>query len=107
MAVDQTLVDRPAPRAEANEPALAALARGAEVAPPAAPRPAAGVADRALYEPRRKIYPQSVHGTFRRIKWAILVVTLGIYYLLPFVRWDRGPHAPDQAVLIDFATRRF
>ena len=34
-------------------------------------------------------------------------VTLGIYYLLPFVRWDRGPNAPSQAVLIDFPNRRF
>ncbi len=60
-----------------------------------------------LYAPRRKIYPQSAHGTFRRIKWAVLFVTLGIYYLLPFVRWDRGPNAPGQAVLIDFPNRRF
>ena len=48
-----------------------------------------------------------MRGTYRNIKWAVLVVTLGIYYLLPFVRWDRGPTAPDQAVLIDFSTRRF
>jgi cytochrome c oxidase accessory protein FixG len=60
-----------------------------------------------LYAARRKIYPQSVHGTFRRIKWTLLIVTLGIYYALPFVRWDRGPNAPDQAVLIDFPGRRF
>jgi cytochrome c oxidase accessory protein FixG len=60
-----------------------------------------------LYSARRRIYPQSVHGTFRRIKWAVLFVTLGIYYALPFVRWDRGPNAPDQAVLIDFPGRRF
>ena len=60
-----------------------------------------------LYAPRRKIYPQSVHGTFRSIKWVMLVITLGIYYLLPFVRWDRGLNAPDQAVLIDFPHRRF
>jgi cytochrome c oxidase accessory protein FixG len=32
---------------------------------------------------------------------------LGVYYLLPFVRWDRGPGAPDQAVLVDFPGRRF
>ncbi|MGE0563975.1 MAG: cytochrome c oxidase accessory protein CcoG [Pseudolabrys sp.] len=63
--------------------------------------------DVPLYVARRKIYPQSTHGTFRRIKWAVLAVTLGIYYLLPFVRWDRGPNAPDQAVLIDFNSRRF
>ena len=31
---------------------------------------------------------------FRRIKWAVLLVTLGIYYLLPLLRWDRGPDAP-------------
>jgi cytochrome c oxidase accessory protein FixG len=63
--------------------------------------------DIPLYAPRRKIYPQSVHGTFRNIKWAVLIVTLGIYYLLPFVRWDRGPNAPHQAVLIDFPSSRF
>jgi len=60
-----------------------------------------------LYAPRRKIYPQSVQGTFRKIKWAVLIVTLAIYYLLPFVRWDRGPYAPHQAVLIDFPGSRF
>ena len=63
--------------------------------------------DIPLYAPRRKIYPQSVQGVFRRIKWAVLIVTLGIYYLLPFVRWDRGPNAPAQAVLIDMPARRF
>ncbi|MGY8636788.1 cytochrome c oxidase accessory protein CcoG [Bradyrhizobium sp. 14AA] len=60
-----------------------------------------------LYEKRKKVYPQSVHGPFRRIKWAILCVTLGTYYLLPFVRWNRGPGLPDQAVLIDLPHRRF
>ncbi|MBR0844060.1 cytochrome c oxidase accessory protein CcoG [Bradyrhizobium liaoningense] len=60
-----------------------------------------------LYEKRKKVYPQSVRGPFRRIKWAILCITLGTYYLLPFVRWNRGPGLPDQAVLIDFPHRRF
>jgi cytochrome c oxidase accessory protein FixG len=60
-----------------------------------------------LYAARTKIYPQSVSGNYRRAKWIILFVTLGIYYLLPFVRWDRGPNAPDQAVLVDFPGRRF
>ena len=27
--------------------------------------------------------------------------------LLPFVRWNRGPGLPNQAVLIDFPHRRF
>ncbi|MBX3156625.1 MAG: cytochrome c oxidase accessory protein CcoG [Deltaproteobacteria bacterium] len=60
-----------------------------------------------LYVARKKIYPQAVSGQYRRIKWALLIITLGIYYLLPFVRWDRGPNAPSQAVLIDFPNRRF
>ena len=60
-----------------------------------------------LYAARTKIYPQHVTGTFRRAKWAVLAVTLAIYYFLPFVRWDRGPNAPNQAVLIDFPGRRF
>jgi len=63
--------------------------------------------DAPLYVPRRKIYPQSVSGTFRRIRWIVLLVTLGIYYLLPFARWDRGPHLPGQAVLVDLANQRF
>jgi cytochrome c oxidase accessory protein FixG len=60
-----------------------------------------------LYAARRKIYPQRVTGTFRRIKWIVLLVTLGIYYGLPFARWDRGPNAPGQAVLVDFSGSRF
>jgi cytochrome c oxidase accessory protein FixG len=60
-----------------------------------------------LYAAHKKIYPKAVSGRFRTIKSALLVVTLGIYYLLPFVRWNRGINAPDQAVLIDFPSRRF
>jgi cytochrome c oxidase accessory protein FixG len=90
-------LDQPAPDA----PALARLVAEAEVVGPPPDD------DIPLYAPRRKIYPQSVHGLFRKIKWAVLVVTLGIYYLTPFIRWDRGPNAPSQAVLIDFPNRRF
>jgi cytochrome c oxidase accessory protein FixG len=60
-----------------------------------------------LYAPRQKVYPQAVHGRFRRIKWAILSATLAVYYFLPFVRWDRGLGLPNQAVLVDFPHRRF
>ena len=61
----------------------------------------------ALYAARKKIFPKSVSGAFRRFKWIIMAITLGIYYITPWIRWDRGPHAPDQAVLIDMANRRF
>jgi cytochrome c oxidase accessory protein FixG len=67
---------------------------------------AAGV-ESSLYASRTKIYPAAVSGRFRTIKWVILAVTLGIYYFLPFVRWDRGPNAPSQAVLIDMDHHRF
>lgn len=60
-----------------------------------------------LYAAAAKVYPQGVHGVYRRIKWILLVVTLGIYYLLPFVRWNRGPNEPAQAVLIDLTHRKF
>jgi cytochrome c oxidase accessory protein FixG len=63
--------------------------------------------DGPLYVARKKVYPQSVSGTFRRIKWALMLVCLGIYYLLPFVRWNRGLGAPNQAVLIDLPNSRF
>lgn len=63
--------------------------------------------DGPLYTSGKKIYPQSVKGTYRTIKWIVLCITLGIYYFLPFVRWDRGPDAPSQAVLIDFPSHRF
>ncbi|MGY4284276.1 cytochrome c oxidase accessory protein FixG [Bradyrhizobium sp. LM2.7] len=52
------------------------------------------------------VVPQAVKGPIRRIKWGILLLTLSIYYVTPFIRWDRGPHAPDQAVLLDFANGR-
>ena len=61
----------------------------------------------SLYAPREKIYPKRAHGTFRTIKWIVMAVTLSIYYLVPWIRWDRGPYMPDQAVLIDFPSRRF
>ncbi|WP_324354258.1 cytochrome c oxidase accessory protein CcoG [Methyloceanibacter sp.] len=60
-----------------------------------------------LYASRVKIYPKEAHGRFRTIKWIVMAVTLGIYYLLPWLRWDRGPYVPDQAVLVDLPARRF
>lgn len=60
-----------------------------------------------LYEARKGVYPKAVDGFFRRLKWGIMAVTLAIYYITPWLRWDRGPYAPDQAVLVDLANRRF
>lgn len=60
-----------------------------------------------LYAARTKIHPKRATGDYRRFKWIIMAVTLGIYYAAPWIRWDRGAFAPDQAILIDLANRRF
>jgi len=64
-------------------------------------------ANRKFYKSRVPIYPKLVQGTFRKIKWIVMAITLGIYYLVPWIRWDRGPVAPHQAVLVDLAHERF
>jgi len=61
----------------------------------------------SLYEAKATVHNQRIDGRFRRLKWLIMIVTLSIYYVTPWIRWDRGPYAPDQAVLIDLAHRRF
>nr|WP_153748887.1 cytochrome c oxidase accessory protein CcoG [Rhodovulum strictum] len=60
-----------------------------------------------MYVAREPIFPRRVSGKFRTLRWWLLAICLGIYYLLPWIRWDRGPNLPDQAVLIDLANRRF
>jgi len=54
-----------------------------------------------LFKKQEKIYPRRVWGTFRKLKWLAMVTLLGIYYGAPWLRWDRGANAPDQAILID------
>ena len=60
-----------------------------------------------LYKPRTPIYPKLVHGQWRRIKWILMIVMLTIYYVTPWIRWERPGALPDQAVLVDFAGGRF
>ncbi|MEM7070200.1 MAG: cytochrome c oxidase accessory protein CcoG [Pseudomonadota bacterium] len=58
------------------------------------------------FQKEPKIYPKRVWGRYRKIKWISMIITLGIYYIAPFIRWDRGLNAPDQAILIDMENRR-
>ena len=44
-----------------------------------------------LYQQRKGVFPAKIDGTFRRLKWAIMAVTLAIYYGSPGLRWNRGP----------------
>ncbi len=61
----------------------------------------------SLYAAQEPIFPRRVSGFYRNLKWGLMAFTLGIYYLTPWIRWDRGPNLPDQAVLVDLAGRRF
>jgi cytochrome c oxidase accessory protein FixG len=87
--------------------------KGSKAAPHGEPESAAvharrrGEAGKGLYKPRTPIYPKLVHGQWRRIKWALLIATLAIYYVTPWIRWERPGNLPDQAVLVDFFGRRF
>ena len=59
-----------------------------------------------LYTGRVEVYAKAVKGQFRTLKWAALAVLLAIYYVTPWLRWDRGPDLPHQAVLADMASAR-
>lgn len=64
-----------------------------------------------LRKPKRgtiaeRVVPQSVSGRYRRLKWIALICCLAVYYVLPFIRWTRGPGQPDQAVLLDLERGR-
>lgn len=59
-----------------------------------------------LFAEQKKIITKSVKGKYRTLKWVAMVFTLSIYYLAPFIRWDRGANAPDQAILIDLPNRK-
>jgi len=61
----------------------------------------------SLYAAREPVFPKRVKGNFRTLKWWLLALMLGAYYIAPWIRWDRGPALPDQAVLLDLANRRF
>jgi cytochrome c oxidase accessory protein FixG len=61
----------------------------------------------SLYASHIKAYPRFLNkGFFRRLKWLAMAVLLGLYWIMPWVRWDRGPGAANQAILIDLPGRR-
>lgn len=60
----------------------------------------------SLHQGRIPIYPRSVSGRYRTIKYIVLLVAYGTYFLLPWFRWQRE-NGPDQTVLLDIIERRF
>ncbi|RAU23878.1 cytochrome c oxidase accessory protein CcoG [Paramagnetospirillum kuznetsovii] len=73
---------------------------------PTLKKPASGDGGGPLYAETVMIHPRTVKGIFRTWKWAAMAVLLAIYHIGPFLRWDRGPGAPNQAILADMAGRR-
>ncbi len=61
----------------------------------------------SLYAAREPVFPRKVKGKYRTLKWWLMGLMLGVYYILPWIRWDRGINLPDQAVLLDMGNRRF
>ncbi|MFT5703310.1 MAG: cytochrome c oxidase accessory protein FixG [Rickettsiales bacterium] len=58
------------------------------------------------FEKRKKTYPQDVKGRFRRIKNFTNFFCLAIFFLFPFIRWDRGSFISNQAILVDLPNSR-
>jgi cytochrome c oxidase accessory protein FixG len=61
----------------------------------------------SLYARHEPVFNRRIDGRFRRIKWGIMALCLAVYWVTPWLRWDRGSYAPRQAVLVDLAHRRF
>ncbi len=52
------------------------------------------------------IQPRSVKGRFRNLKSYVLVFAYAVFFLLPWLRWERAV-GPDQAIIFDLASLRF
>jgi cytochrome c oxidase accessory protein FixG len=58
--------------------------------------------EQSLYAKAEKIYPREVHGLFARLRTLGVLGLLGLYYILPWMRWDGH-----QALLFDLPARKF
>ncbi len=71
-----------------------------------AEKPKASTPGPSLYASHVKVQPRSVKGPVRTVKWAVLGLLLGLYYVAPWLRWNRGPGVPDQMLLADLSNAR-
>jgi cytochrome c oxidase accessory protein FixG len=56
----------------------------------------------SLYAAHQKVYPREVSGRFNRLRTLAVVALLGLFYVMPWVRWDGH-----QALLFDLPARKF
>jgi len=60
------------------------------------------IQEASLYQKRIKIFPKEVHGKFRNWKNIGVVLLLGLYYFIPWIRWNGT-----QIILFDLPNRQF
>jgi len=63
-------------------------------------------AEPALYQKRIPIHTRTVKGKFRNFKTGVLLLAYAVYFLLPWLPWERASGA-QQAILFDLVSRRF
>ena len=56
----------------------------------------------SYYAPHQKIYPRDVTGRFSRLRVTAAWILLGLFYVLPWLRWNGR-----QAILFDLPARQF
>jgi len=62
--------------------------------------------DGKIIQERIPVVPRSVKGRFRYIKTSILLLAYGVYFLLPWLPWQRSV-GYSQAILFDIVDRHF
>lgn len=65
-----------------------------------------GQHEQSLYATRIIPVPRSIKGAFRNFKTFILWLSFAVYFLLPWMPWDRAG-APSQSILFDIPGRRY
>ena len=65
-----------------------------------------GASHGPLFQKHIPIYTRSVKGSFRSFKTGVLLLAYSVFFLLPWIPWQRTS-AAGQAVMFDLVSRRF
>ncbi|MBI3569621.1 MAG: hypothetical protein HY082_00720, partial [Gammaproteobacteria bacterium] len=103
LAESQEDVARRVAEKNARQPAAEPRRKTSSIQGRVIPIAEADAVTEALYAKRQRVYPREVHGTFATLRVAMVGLTLGLYYFLPWFNWGAGR----QAFLIDLPNRKF
>ena len=59
-----------------------------------------------VVQPKNVIHPRSIQGRFRNLKTGIMALAYAVFFILPWIRWERAI-GPEQAVMFDIPSRRY